>query len=89
MFGYDLTLNYLWYVNEKLKTKAMKTKISKSDFTFTMVGYGRYSVTYQSPITGKKWTTQTTSPDFIDEVKNRDYPTKRLLESLRWACKNM
>jgi hypothetical protein len=67
----------------------MKTKTKKSDFTFEMVGYGRYNVTYTSGVTGKKWTCQTTDSDFIDGVKNREYPTRRLLDSLKWTCKNL
>lgn len=67
----------------------MASKISKSDFTFQFSGYGHYRVTYQSPTTGKIWTTVTNNMPLIDATKNEDYPKKKDLEMLKFICKNM
>ena len=66
----------------------MKTRISITDFTFRIVGYGRYKVTYTSPVTGKSWTTETNDMMLIDATKNADEPKKKDLEILKWRCKN-
>lgn len=50
----------------------MSTKIEKSDFTFLFAGYGHYKVTYQSPITGRKWTKVIDDMPLIDATKNED-----------------
>lgn len=66
----------------------MKTKISITDFDFQFVSYGRYKVTYISPVTGKKWSTQTTDMPLIDATKNADDPKIKDLNTLKFICKN-
>lgn len=66
----------------------MKAKISISDFSFRINGYGRYKVTYTSPATGKTWTATTTNMPLIDATKNTDEPLKKDLEKLKRVCKN-
>lgn len=66
----------------------MKKKISLSDFSFTFVGHGCYSVTYQSPKTLKCWSTTTTNMPLIDCTKNADEPKQVDLILLKRACKN-
>jgi hypothetical protein len=66
----------------------MKTKISKSDFTFIFSGYGHYQVTYQSPMTNKKWWKITDNMPLIDATKNEENPKVKDLEILKFICKN-
>lgn len=66
----------------------MKTKTSLCDFTFTFVGYGCYSVTYTSPVTGKQWRTVINSMPLIDLVKNSECPKQKDLDYLKYLCKN-
>lgn len=66
----------------------MRAKTTIYDFDFRFVSYGRYKVTYTSPVTGKKWTTQTTDMPLIDATKNADEPKRKDLEALKWICKN-
>ncbi len=54
----------------------MKNSICISDFSFQFAGYGHYKVTYQSSITGKKWTTTTNNMPLIDLTKNCKEPKK-------------
>jgi hypothetical protein len=66
----------------------MKTpKTTISDFTFVFAGYGHYTVTYTSPITGKKWTHTTNNMPLIDNTKNSDNPKQNELECLKRMCK--
>lgn len=65
-----------------------KPKISISDFSFRFVGYGTYSVTYQSPVTGKCWSKRTHNMPLIDDTKNTDYPKIKDMEALKFLCKN-
>ncbi len=65
----------------------MKAKISISDFSFRINGYGRYKVTYTSPVTGKAWTATTNDMPLIDATKNADNPKKSDLEQLKRICK--
>ncbi len=65
----------------------MKNSISLSDFRFMVVSYGRYEVTYTSPVTGKEYTAQTTHMPLIDATKNSDNPTKRDLICLKAVCR--
>jgi hypothetical protein len=64
-------------------------KIKKSDFAFKQIGYGRWRVTYISPLTGKMWSTITTDSTLIDAVLHEEYPKKKDLESLKWIVKNL
>lgn len=67
----------------------MKQKITLSDFSFTMTGYGRYKVTYTSPVTGKKWTRETTNMPLIDATKNADEkPKQKDLDALKAVVKS-
>jgi hypothetical protein len=65
----------------------MKNSISLSDFRFTQVSYGRYEVTYTSPVTRKEFTFQTTDMPLIDATKNSDSPKKGDLKVLKAMCK--
>ena len=65
-----------------------KESISIYDFRFITSGYGRYKVTYQSPKTGKEWTTLTNDMELIDDTKNSEEPRRKDLEQLKWLCKN-
>ena len=67
----------------------MKTKISLSDFTFRIAGYGHYRVTYTSPVTGKQWSTETNNMMLIDDTKNADEPKVKDLVTLKRLCKNI
>lgn len=66
----------------------MKTKISKTDFSFLPAGFGHYKVTYTSPNTFKKWTTVTHDMSLIDATKNAEEPKQKDLEQLKRVCKN-
>ena len=63
------------------------TKLSISDFSFAFSGYGRYQVTYTSPITGKQYTTVTNNMPLIDETKNSEQPKIKDLNELKRLCK--
>jgi hypothetical protein len=65
----------------------MKTKIKLSDFGFKFVSYGRYEVTYVSPVTRKEFKRQTTDMPLIDATKNADDPKRKDLEILKRICK--
>lgn len=67
----------------------MKTKISITDFTFRIVGYGRYRVTYTSPVTGKQWSATTSNMPLIDATKGEDEPKVKYLVALKRLCKNL
>jgi hypothetical protein len=67
----------------------MKTKISISDFSFQVSGYGHYMVTYTSPVTGKQWKTLTNNMPLIDATKNADQPKIKDLKRLMFTCKNL
>ena len=69
----------------------MKNQIKRTDFTFTISGYGHYMVTYTSPVTGKSWRKTTDNMPLIDRIKNAENPKikdlndlKRLVKSLNW-----
>lgn len=66
----------------------MTRKISINDFSFRIAGYGRYKVTYTSPVTNKQWTTTTDDMYIIDATKNADNPKRKDLEALKYICKN-
>lgn len=66
----------------------MKTRVSIYDFNFQIFGYGRYRVTYTSPVTGKQWSTVVSDMALVDATKNADEPKRKDLEVLKWLCKN-
>ena len=66
----------------------MKTRIQITDFDFLQTGYGRYNVTYTSPVTSKQWTAVVRDMPLIDATKNADNPKLRDLEYLKSICKN-
>lgn len=67
----------------------MKTqKIQISDFVFRFAGYGHYSVSYQSPISNKKWIATINDMPLIDATKNSDNPKRCDLESLKSLIKS-
>jgi hypothetical protein len=65
----------------------MKNTIKRSDFRFSPAGYGHYKVTYQSPVTFKKWTVTTSNMPLIDATKNADEPKIKDLNELKKTCK--
>jgi hypothetical protein len=65
----------------------MKSKISLSDFTFKVSGYGHYQVTYTSPVSGKTHTCITDEMQLIDITKNSDTPKIKDLKRLKKLCK--
>lgn len=67
----------------------MRTKISISDFTFRIIGYGQYRVTYTSLVTGKQWSATTNNMPLIDATKNADDPKVKDLVALKRLCKNL
>ena len=65
----------------------MKTTIKITDFRFKPSGYGHYSVTYTSPVTGKSWSTVTDNMPLIDRTHWVDNPTQKDLNELKRLCK--
>lgn len=65
----------------------MKQKTQLSDFRFEFAGHGHYKVTYSSPKTCKKWHYTTSDMPLIDLTKNAEYPKRKHLDVLKWACK--
>lgn len=55
------------------------------DFDFTLVGYGRYKVTYTNP-SGREYTATITDMTVIDATKNSDSPKVKDLKELRNLC---
>lgn len=66
----------------------MRTKVRLSDFSFIKKGYGLYIVIYESPVTGKCWSTMINDMTLIDATLNSDEPTAKDLNMLKWMCKN-
>ena len=66
----------------------MKTKTSIYDFSFSLVGYGKYLVVYTSPSTSKQWRAHVTNMCLIDATKNSDDPKAKDLSALKFICKN-
>lgn len=66
----------------------MRTKVRLSDFSFIKKGYGLYRVIYESPVTGKCWSTMINDMTLIDATLNADEPTAKNLNMLKWMCKN-
>lgn len=64
-----------------------RTKTNIWDFDFQQKGYGRYEVTYTSPVTGKKWSSEITDMELIDATKNACDPKRCDLEQLKMVCK--
>ena len=66
----------------------MTTLSQRSDFTFMPSGFGHYKVTYESPVTRKRWTVTTSNMYLIDAIYHNDEPKKTDLNRLKWECKN-
>jgi len=64
-------------------------KISINDFYFCFSSYGFYTVTYQSPISGKKWTKNVCNMYLIDMTKNEQNPKKVHLNDLKRLVKQV
>ena len=64
----------------------MKTQLN--DFNFKQAGYGRYMVTYTSPITGKQWMAHTCDMQLIDATKNAENPKRCDLDQLKRVVKS-
>jgi hypothetical protein len=65
----------------------MTRKTLKSDFVFQFAGHGHYRVSYQSPITGKKWINVIDDMTIIDKVKNEEKPKRKDLVTLKKMVK--
>jgi len=63
----------------------MKTTIN--DFRFQLSNYGHYKVTFESPVTGRRWSKLINNMRLIDATKNEDYPKQKDLETLKFLCK--
>lgn len=64
----------------------MKTKISLSDFSFRLVNYGRYVVTY-TYTSKKQISAHITDMTYIDLTKNCDEPKVKDLKALKELIK--
>jgi hypothetical protein len=62
-------------------------KIDKSDFEIKPQSYGRYMVTYTSPKTKKSWSVSLTNVELIEIIRTN--PSARLLNYIKWLCKNV
>lgn len=58
-------------------------KTSYFDFEFWPLSYGRYRVSYTSPVTGKQWTAVVEDMTLIDATRNTDFPKQKDLEALK------
>ena len=65
----------------------MIKKVKISDFSFIPSGYGAYIVTYNSPVSSKKWSKRITDMTIIDATKNSDFPKLKDLNRLRQIVK--
>lgn len=63
----------------------MKTELR--DFRFEFTGYGRYKVTYTSPVTGKEWQKTIDDMTIIDATKNEEFPKMKDLNRLKQLVK--
>lgn len=66
----------------------MRKKINITDFGFSFEGYGHYRVTYESPITFRRWSALVNNMPLIDSTKNADDPKRCDLENLRRVVKS-
>jgi len=69
------------------KMHYMKIPISIYDFSFYFSSHGFYTVIYQSPVTGKKWTKNVCNMYLIDITKNERNPKKVHLNDLKRLVK--
>lgn len=65
----------------------MKNPISTTDFSLEKQGYGRYKVTYTSPVTRKQWSCVTNDSELIDNTFYCATPKVRDLNTLKMICK--
>ena len=63
-------------------------KISKTDFTFLPSGFGHYKVTYESPVTHKKWTAIIDIMEWVDKVHHDESPKVKDMNELKWIVKH-
>lgn len=47
-------------------------KPQHTDFQFLPAGFGRYKVTYYSPVTNKSWSRYITDMSLVDDIKGND-----------------
>jgi hypothetical protein len=71
-------------INKYQKTFTMKT--TRTDFRVISAGHGHWEVTYQSPVTFKRWVNITTDSQLIDAFKSEEI-TRKELEQLKRICK--
>ena len=79
--------NFLYYICIIKQEKHMKNPISTTDFSLEKQGYGRYKVTYTSPVTRKQWSCITNDSELIDNTFHCDTPKVRDLNTLKMICK--
>lgn len=65
----------------------MKNSISTTHFSLEKQGYGRYKVTYTSPVTRKQWSCLTNDSELIDKTFHCVTPKVRDLNTLKMICK--
>lgn len=63
-------------------------KISKTDFIFLPSGFGHYKVTYESPVTHKKWTAIIDNMEWVDKVHHKESPKVKDMNELKWIIKH-
>ena len=58
-----------------------------SNFKFQRDGYGRYRVTYNTPMRGDYWVASITDMSIIDATKNSDWAKVKDIKHLISICK--
>ena len=66
----------------------MSRHLTKAEFTFTPVPFGRYKVVYTSAISGIRWENVTDNVTLVNAVRNADSPNQGDLSRLRTVCKS-
>lgn len=67
----------------------MQAKTKYTDFSFKYAGPGRYFVTYQSPVTLKRWIALINDAELIDRTKNASNPQTKDLNELKRRIKEL
>ena len=83
--GYDFWVYVALYGKRLDRPKRKYKPISVYDFNFSLVGYGRYKVTYTST-SGKSYTAIITDMTVIDATRNSDSPRAKDLKVLKDIC---
>lgn len=83
--GLDFWIYVANYGERPDRPKSKYKPISVHDFGFTLVGYGRYKVTYTSE-SDETYTAIVTDMTIIDATKNSDCPKVKDLKALKTLC---